>query len=207
MGPVAAADNLNASTSSATQPVFLLSERNLGTGFKICFLSNGLQMRMPATQVCPYPLKAPPLADEKPTPVTAPQAPAPAQAGFSSNPIKAETVTEPTKLPQQSAQQQPQRQTAPPVSVAQKLPEPPKPAVQPTPPATTPQPIAARSTPIESKPQNTAAAPVSTQVSDDDDLIADKAIRRCERIGFKAGTELFKSCALEQIRILSGVKP
>jgi hypothetical protein len=166
-----------------------------------------LQMRMPATQVCPYPLKAPPLADEKPMPVTVPQAPAPAQAGFSSNPIKAVEVAEPAKPPQQSAQPLPQRQSAPPASVAQKLPEPPKPAVQSSPPATIPQPIAARSTPIENKPQNTSTAPVSTQVSDDDDLIADKAIRRCERIGFKAGTELFKSCALEQIRILSGVKP
>ena len=101
VGPVVAADNVNASTSSATQPVFLLSERNLGTGFKICFLSNGLQMRMPSTQLCPYPLQAPPLADEKP--LSASPLPAPAPASFSPNPIKAETVTEPTKLPQPHA--------------------------------------------------------------------------------------------------------
>lgn len=39
------------------------------------------------------------------------------------------------------------------------------------------------------------------------DEIADKAIRRCERIGFKIGTEPFKLCALDQIKILSGFKP
>lgn len=40
-----------------------------------------------------------------------------------------------------------------------------------------------------------------------EDSVADMAIKRCERIGFASGTESFKSCALEQIRLLSGARP
>lgn len=195
----------NASQAS-TQPVFLLSERELGSGVKVCFLSNGLQMRLPSEKVCPYPLKAPPLAFEQ-------------QAGAStvtsaSTPASNLEMAKPA-LPEAPkaagrAEPQAQRSTAYAPSSAVKLAE--------------PMPKKAPAQQIISQPlvqpvvtPNTSSASNKTEVIPEgakierpeaiQDEIADKAIRRCERIGFKMGTEPFKLCALDQIKILSGLKP
>jgi hypothetical protein len=208
-----AANEPNRTTTSPTQPVFLLSERDLGTGFKVCFLSSGLQMRLPVNQICPYPLKAPPLAPEQPQ-LAAQQASAVAK----DSPVLAEISKEanlvgPAPMQPQSLQPLPSRPSATPAAAA-KSPQKRKPveAPKPAPPPTSisqpiVQPVLARAGIPEIKSQAASITPPPVTSAEPDDIIADKAIRRCERIGFKAGTEPFKSCALEQIRILSGLEP
>jgi len=208
-----AANEPNRTATSSKQPVFLLSERDLGTGFKVCFLSSGLQMRLPVNQICPYPLKAPPLAPEQPQ-----LASQPASAVAKESPVLAEiskevNLVEPAPLQPKGLQPLPSKPSATPPATA-KSPQTRKPveAQKPPPPLTSisqtnAQPDLGRAGATESKSQAISITPSPVPSAETDDLIADRAIRRCERIGFKAGTEPFKSCALEQIRILSGVKP
>ncbi len=208
-----AANEPNRTATSPVQPVFLLSERDLGTGFKVCFLSSGLQMRLPVSQICPYPLKAPPLAPEQPQLAAQPASAVAKESAVLAEISKEVNLVEPAPMQPQSLQPLPSRPSATPAAAA-KSPQARKPLEAPKPP--TPQtsvsqpdvqPVLARAVAAESKSQATSITPSPVTSADTDDLIADKAIRRCERIGFKAGTEPFKSCALEQIRILSGVKP
>jgi hypothetical protein len=208
-----AANEPNRTTTSPMQPVFLLSERDLGTGFKVCFLSSGLQMRLPVSQICPYPLKAPPLAPEKPQSAAQPASAVAKESAVLVEISKEINLVEPAPMRPQSLQPLPSRPSATPAGAA-KSPQAREPveAPKPPPPPTSisqpnVQPVLARAGAPESKPQAVSTTPSPVTSAETDDLIADKAIRRCERIGFKAGTEPFKSCALEQIRILSGVKP
>lgn len=199
----AEAEQPSSSTPVSAQPVFLLSERELGAGIKICFLSNGLQVRLPSEKVCPYPLKAPPLANE-------PQ-PAPASASPSivetSKPAVSESpkLVEQPKLPSLTSPSPPAASNA-----VVKRPEPtqPKPSAQQTISQPVVQPVAVPRT--ANVPNQIQASVEGTGIEHREaieDEIADKAIRRCERIGFKLGTEPFKVCALDQIKILSGLKP
>lgn len=65
-----------------------------------------------------------------------------------------------------------------------------------------------------SKPSNAqpaaqpAAQPTSAPAPQNlsDDAILDTAMNRCDRIGFKRGQDDFKSCVMQQIRLLSDVK-
>ncbi len=186
----------------AAQPVFLLSERELGAGIKVCFLSNGLQMRLASEKVCPYPLKAPPLATE-PKP-----APASSEVAETEKPVALES----TKLIEQPKAQSstPPKPLAAAPSPVVKLPEPiptkpsaqqqiSKPEVLPVAPAQTSN--------VASKSHASAEVDSAEAREVIEDEIADKAIRRCERIGFKVGTEPFKLCAIDQIKILSGYRP
>ena len=181
------------------QPVFLLSERELGAGLKVCFLSNGLQMRLPSEKVCPYPLKAPPLVTE----------PAPASSALAEN--NNSVALEPPKRIEQPKLQTstlPSPPAAAPNAVV-KLPEQPKskPAAQQAILQPTPQTGAApRAVNVSNKNQASGEGNSIENRDVIEDEIADKAIRRCERIGFKIGTEPFKVCALEQIKILSEYK-
>lgn len=212
IAPAITANEPNRSAASPAQPVFLLSERDLGTGFKVCFLSNGLQMRLPVSQVCPYPLKAPPLAPEQPLLAAQPTSAATKESAVTAEISKEAQLVEPAPMQPQNLQPLPSRPAVAPAAAkptqTQKPVAAPKPA---SPPAMFSQPIvqpvAVREVAPESKSQAATTTPAPVTPADSDDLIADKAIRRCERIGFKVGTEPFKSCALEQIRILSGVKP
>lgn len=186
----------------AAQPVFLLSERELGAGIKVCFLSNGLQMRLPSEKICPYPLKAPPLA-------TGPQpAPASSEVAETGKPVALESTKfiEQPKVPSSTP---PKPLAAAPIPV-ERLPEPiptkpsaqqqiSKPVVLPVAPAQTSN--------VDSKSQPSAEVNSVDSREVIEDEIADKAIRRCERIGFKVGTEPFKLCAIDQIKILSGYRP
>lgn len=49
-----------------------------------------------------------------------------------------------------------------------------------------------------------AKAPTPQKLSDD--AILDTAMNRCDRIGFKRGQDDFKSCVMQQIRLLSEIK-
>lgn len=208
-----AANEPNRTATSPMQPVFLLSERDLGTGFKVCFLSSGLQMRLPVSQICPYPLKAPPLAPEQPQLAAQPASAVAKESAVLAEISKEVNLVEPAPMQPQSLQPLPSRPSATPAGAA-KSPQARKPVEAPKPPPPPAsisqpnvQPVLARAGAPESKSQAVSTTPSPVTPAESDDLIADKAIRRCERIGFKAGTEPFKSCALEQIRILSGVKP
>lgn len=207
--PAIAAYAQNLAETSPTQPVFLLSERDLGTGFKVCFLSNGLQMRLPVSQVCPYPLRAPPLAPEQPQLAAQPTSAVAKESAVPAEISKQVKLVESASMQTQSLQPSPSRPAvAAKPSQTQKPVEAPKPA---SPPVAFSQPIvqpvSVSAVAPENKSQSASTAPSPVTPTDTNDLIADKAIRRCERIGFKVGTEPFKSCALEQIRILSGVEP
>jgi hypothetical protein len=208
-----AANEPNRTATSPTQPVFLLSERDLGTGFKVCFLSNGLQMRLPVSQICPYPLKAPPLAPEQLQLAAQPASAIAKESAVLTEMSKEANLVEPAPMQPQSLQPLPSRPSATPAAAAKspqtrkpvEVPKPPPPSTSISQPKV--QPVLARAGAPESRSQTVSVTPSPVTPAESDDLIADKAIRRCERIGFKAGTEPFKSCALEQIRILSGVKP
>lgn len=189
----------------SVQPVFLLSERELGSGIKVCFLSNGLQIRQPSDKVCPYPLKARPFALEPKSDL--PMA-APTNASFSADGGK-------TTLPNASTlveKPKTQRSTTPAATAnaAVKLPEPTKPSLSNQ--QLVSQPVVQPITSTQSStPSNSRQANAETNGSEHrqviEDEIADKAISRCERIGYKLGTEQFKVCALDQIKILSGIRP
>jgi hypothetical protein len=195
-----ASDGKQSSREQGTpsQPIFLLSERTLGSDGKVCFLSNGLQIRISAAEVCPYALKAPPFVEQS-------QQPAPiAQPSI----IQKPSIEPGSKLITGSAQK-----TAP----------------QPSPILPTPQRKEAAPAPTQSVLQNSqttgqahrlqAEAPASQKpetkpdvqinrtTESEDDEIAAKAIRRCERIGFAKGSAPFKACALEQIRLITVGKP
>lgn len=200
----ASAEQPSGSSQISAQPVFLLSERELGAGIKVCFLSNGLQVRLPSEKVCPYPLKAPPLATEQ-QPAPAPAAPAIAEANKPA-------VTDTPKLAEQpkTPSPPPQSLSAASPNAIVKLQEPPQqklpiqrvisqPIVQPVAPL--------HATNASSKTQANVEGSGTEHQDIIEDEIADKAIRRCERIGFKVGTEPFKVCALDQIKILSGLRP
>jgi hypothetical protein len=208
-GSVFALDAQDRATPSNQEPTFLISERDLGNGLKVCFLSNGLQMRLNASQVCPYPLRAAALAVEQSAAASKPNLPG---VGGSADRVEASNAVPANDAPQQQPQNQqsfPTSEVAKSANFTQQIQRGnidqssksttiatiSNPVVQPsTPPVT--------ATGVTS--QVVANAVSSTQDSEPEDLIADRAIRRCERIGFKSGTDQFKACALEQIRILSG---
>ena len=205
-GGGAKAEPPSSAPQASAQPVFLLSERELGSGIKVCFLSNGLQMRLPSEKVCPYPLKAPPLTLEQQaaaSTVTSANTPA------SNAEIAQPTLPEAPKVAGR-AEAQAKRTPADAASSAVKLAEPmPKKApAQPMVSQPLAQPVV---TPHDSSASNkTEVIAEGAKIERPEaiqDEIADKAIRRCERIGFKPGTEPFKLCALDQIKILSGFKP
>lgn len=171
------AEQPSSSTQVSAQPVFLISEHDLGTGIKVCFLSNGLQVRLPSEKVCPYPLKAPPFTTE---PQPAPASPSP-------------SIVETSK---------------PVTPASSKLIERSKPSTQQVISQPVAQPVAApRAVNVSNGTQLGAGGNDIKHNEVIEDEIADKAIRRCERIGYKLGTEPFKLCALDQIKILSGLKP
>ena len=190
---------------SSVQPVFLLSEQELGSGVKVCFLSNGLQIRQPSDKVCPYPLKARPFALEPQSnlPMTTPtKASAAADGGKTTFPDASTLVEKPIT----------QRSTTPAATAnaAVKIPEPIKPSrpnqqlvsqpvVQPV--------ISTQPSTASNNRQASAESNGNEHRRVIEDEIADKAISRCERIGYKMGTEQFKVCALDQIKILSGLRP
>jgi hypothetical protein len=195
--------------SNKSPPVFLLSERDLGSGFKVCFLSNGLQMRIATSQPCPYPLKAPPFIEPKREPKD--------DAGIAAN---SQPVIEPKSKAENSAVApsvvqakplQPSQQTQLGSSIpANLVPSNPQPSDQVQ--ASKVEVAIAKQNDIQpliaKQPSHPIVQPSEDQIAQaDDDEIATKAIRRCERIGFVKGSEPFKSCALEQIRLLTVVKP
>ena len=161
------------SQDTPPEPTFLLSERNLGSEGKICALSNGLQIRITAAQVCPYALKAPPFVEQSQKPVPGTQ-----------SKVSRPTPTQPAlmNLPSTGQGQRLNPETA--ASPKNEL----KSGLQ--------------TNSIEASQGRENQAPES-----EDDEIAAKAIRRCERIGFAKGSEPFKSCALEQIRLITVAKP
>lgn len=205
-GDGARAEQPASAPQASAQPVFLLSERELGSGIKVCFLSNGLQMRLPSEKVCPYPLKAPPLALEQQASASMV---ASASTPASNTEIAKPAVPETPKLTGR-AEAQAQRPPADAVSSVVKL-------AEPTPKKAPVQQMISQPMVQTVAPIRTASASNKTEASAEgvnierpepiQDEIADKAIRRCERIGFKLGTEPFKVCALDQIKILSGLKP
>ena len=200
----ARAERPSISPGAIAQPVFLLSERELGAGIKVCFLSNGLQVRLPSEKVCPYPLKAPPLATE-PQPAPASTSPSILETSKPVAPVSPMLVEQPK--PASLTSPSPPAAAA---SVVVKLPEPPppKPSSQKTISQPVVQPVAIpRTANVSNRTQANAEANRIEPREVIEDEISDKAIRRCERIGFKLGTEPFKSCALDQINILSGLKP
>jgi hypothetical protein len=159
----AASETLTPSSTSSARQKFLLSERDLGNGFKVCFLSNGLQMRRPSGEACPASLPA------------------------SSPPQPASLITSQLKPPQ-SEGSQPGTPTSKTVNAL--------------------DPARGAESRVEREviKSATSATPNVTKITIEDS-VADMALKRCERIGFAPGTETFKSCALEQIRILSGIRP
>ncbi|OYU01405.1 MAG: hypothetical protein CFE36_11230 [Sphingomonadaceae bacterium PASS1] len=168
-----------------TVPVYLLSEHDLGSGFKNCILSNGLQLRLLLSQVCPYPIKAPPFQANEISSAT---------SSSSSRPVSvadASAVSVSKKDPEHSGA----------------LNETVKSSVA----------MGGAATPITS--QGLGATGLSTpntkKVSAPKspmpqktiaDSILDAALNRCERIGFELGSAEFRSCASEQIRLLSQTK-
>lgn len=199
------AEQPSSEPQGSAQPVFLLSERELGSGVKVCFLSNGLQIRQPSDKVCPYPLKARPFALEPQSdlPMTTPTKASPSADGGKTTFRDASTLVE-KPITQRSTTQ------AATANAAVKLPETTKPS--PSNQQLMSQPVVQ---PITSTQPNTASSNRQASVESNgnehrrviEDEIADKAISRCERIGYKLGTEQFKVCALDQIKILSGLRP
>lgn len=159
----AANESLSPSSRSSARQDYLLSERDLGNGFKICFLFSGLQMRLPSGQACPE--SQPPSRLPQPASFAASQ-PRPTQSENTQVLIAAPQAVKQPELTQNGA-----------TKVDKNV----------------------GSTAVVATPNATSAAKK--------DSVADMAIKRCERIGFAPGTESFKSCALEQIRLLSGARP
>ena len=196
------------SQDTRPEPTFLLSERNLGSEGKICFLSNGLQIRITAAQVCPYALKAPPFVEQsqKPVPST--------QPSIIQNPSIDPKPTLEANSAKQSALRSPPSQPAAQSKVSR--PTPTQPALQNLPstgqgqrlkPETAASPKNDTKSGLQTNSIETSQGRESLSPESEDDEIAAKAIRRCERIGFAQGSEPFKSCALEQIRLITVAKP
>ncbi len=187
-----------ASDGNQSQPIFLLSERTLGSDGKVCFLSNGLQIRISAAEVCPYALKAPPFVEQSQQPVSS------AQPSIIQKPV----IEPEPKLVTSSVQK-----TAPQPSPILPAPQRKETASVPSQPALQNPQITGQvqrlqaevpaSQKLEAKPD----VQINRTTESEDDEIAAKAIRRCERIGFAKGSAPFKACALEQIRLLTVGKP
>ncbi|CAN1484463.1 hypothetical protein MCEREM21A_00002 [Sphingomonadaceae bacterium] len=199
----------NAGVPDKSQPVFLLSERDLGSGFKVCFLSNGLQMRIASSQPCPYPLKAPPFIETKREPEAAASIAANTQRVKEPKSTAENTTVSPSTTQAKPLQSSQQRQVEPSTTASLVSSNP-----QTADPIQKPKAETAIAKQIDTQSSSEkAASPVlmqskeSAETQDDNDEIATKAIRRCERIGFKLGTEPFKACALEQIRLITIGKP
>jgi hypothetical protein len=188
-------DSLNGTPSSST---FLLSERSLGLDGKVCFLSNGLQIRVSAAEVCPYAVKAPPFVEQSQQPVPSTQ-PSIIQTPSMEREPKLVTSSVQKSAPQPSPiLPTPQRKEAAPV--------PTQPALQNSQ-ITGQVPRLQADVPASQKPETKPDVQINRTTESEDDEIAAKAIRRCERIGFAKGSAPFKACALEQIRLITVGKP
>ena len=181
-----------------SQPVFLLSERTLGSDGKVCFLSNGLQIRISAADVCPYAVKAPPFVEQSQQPVPS------AQPSI----IQKPSVEPEPKLVTSSVQK-----TAPQPSPILPAPQRKETALVRSQPALQNPQITGQvqrlqaEVPASQKTETKPDLQINRTNESEDDEIAAKAIRRCERIGFAKGSAPFKACALEQIRLLTVGKP
>lgn len=202
VAPALAADEASNSSPKAAELVFLLSERDLGTGFKVCFLSNGMQLRRPVSQSCPSPTPVPSPAPEQPEKMT--QGPSTANSMVSvplqnSGSVKARSAN---LLPLPATQEPALVTTGAEMSLPAA-----EPAEQPKPtpklkvanPAVSP---ASKENKLRAEPP----VPLLTSAGELDDPIADKALKRCIMIGFERGTDQFRTCSLEQIRILSNYR-
>ena len=164
------------SMATNTSAIFLISESDLGDGFKVCHLSDGTQQRIEANKACPYPLRGKPFVQQ-----------APSNDGERELPVKASTET--AKLSVGPAVSRPTAQ-------------------QPDSAAPEEQSNIAANVADQTK---TVGKPLSSPKAlslgePAEDTVAIKAMRRCEMIGFQKGTDQFRSCALEQIRIISNYK-
>lgn len=181
-----------------SQPIFLLSERTLGSDGKVCFLSNGLQMRISAAEVCPYAVKAPPFVEQSQLPVPSAQPYIIQKPAIEREPKLVTSSVQKTAPQPSPILPAPQRKEAAPV--------PSQPALQ------NPQ-ITSQVQSLQAEvpgSQKLVAKPdvqINRTTESEDDEIAAKAIRRCERIGFAKGSAPFKACALEQIRLITVGKP
>ncbi len=186
------------SDGNQSQPIFLLSERTLGSDGKVCFLSNGLQIRISAAEVCPYALKAPPFVEQ-------PQQPVPS--------AQPSIIQKPSNEPEPKLITGSVQKTAPQPSPILPTPQRKEAAPAPTQPVlqnsqTTGQAHRLQAeVPASQKPATKPDVQINRTTESEDDEIAAKAIRRCERIGFAKGSAPFKACALEQIRLITVGKP
>jgi hypothetical protein len=165
---------------------------------KVCFLSNGLQIRISAADVCPYALKAPPFVEQsqKPVPSTQP-----------SIIQKPSMELEPKLLTSSVKKTAPQPSSIPPASERKETASvPSQPALQ-NPQITGQVQRLQAEVPASQKLEAKPDVQINRTTESEDDEIAAKAIRRCERIGFAKGSAPFKACALEQIRLITIGKP
>ena len=174
----ASAQKRQSPSDKAWEQKFLLSETDDGNGQKNCFLSDGTVVKTEASKPCPFPKRAP---DFVRTQRNEPLAIRPGN----------QEVTKPQQnqgVPEQDNQL---RAENPPKEGGKQSSDLNSSSRQ-----QGGQPSLKRDVQQEKEP-----TPLDGDAGDD--LVLDRAMKRCSALGFTKGTQAYKSCALEQIRILS----